>query len=208
MTVRPAYAIALDRLHAVMDVERIDGELSSDVNTPLRLNGLTMRSESTPSMASRSTMPSAWAMIEPKRTPLVTRSACASLPVAQASAMAAARIACKSAVISRARSSTRPAPISAIVCRSLENEGSMESNCALSKPSDTKHIGDVVGGAANDWIVVAAETGIRIRPLVRLNGGLTPFVAFGRNDRLGRLWPSGAVDGGELRLEQHGGRAR
>ena len=68
-------------------------------------------------------MPFGWATIEPNRTPFVTRSAGASLPVAQASATAAARIACKSAVISRARSSIRPAPISAIVRRSLENEG-------------------------------------------------------------------------------------
>ena len=161
----------------------------SDVNTPFRLNGLTMRSASTPSIESRSTMPSGWATIEPKRTPLVTRSACASLPEAQASAIAAARIACKSAVISRARSSTRPAPISAMVCRSLENDGSIESNCALSKPSETNTLATSSAEPPMTGSLWQPKQEFESGPLVRLNGGLTPFlrlvgmiawVAFGR----------------------------
>ena len=174
----------------------------SEVNTPLRLNGLTMRSASTPSIASRSTMPSGWATIEPNRTPLVTRSARASLPVARASATAAARIACKSAVISRAKSSTRPAPISAIVCRSLEKEGSIDVELRALETLRHEDIGDVVGRAANDGVVVAAEAGVRIRPAGAAERRIDAVLALGRDDRLGRLRPSGAVDGGEFRLEQ------
>ena len=147
-------------------------------------------------------MPSGWATIEPNRTPLVTRSARASLPLAQASAIAAARIACRSAVISRASSSTRPAPISAIVCRSLENDGSVESNCALSKPSETNTLATSSAGAADDRIVVAAEAGIGIRPAGAAERRIDAVLALGRDDRLRRLRPPGAVDGGEFRLEQ------
>ena len=134
-------------------------------------------------------MPSGWATIEPNRTPLVTRSACASLAVAQASAIAAARIACKSAVISRARSSTRPEPISAIVCRSLENDGSMESNCALSNPSETNTLATSSAEPPMTGSLWQPKQEFESGPLVRLNGGLTPFlrlvgmiacVAFGR----------------------------
>ncbi len=134
-------------------------------------------------------MPSGWATIEPKRTPLVTRSACASFAVAQASAIAAARIACKSAVISRARSSTRPAPISAMVRRSLENDGSMESNWALSNPSDTNTLAMSSPAPPSIGSLWQPKQEFESGPLVRLNGGLTPFltlvgmiawVAFGR----------------------------
>src|SRR3984957_9978880 len=170
----------------------------SDVNTPLRLNGLTIRSESTPSMASRSTMPSGWATIEPKRTPLVTRSACASLPLAPASVIAAARIACRSPVISRARSSTSPEPIKAIVCRSLENDGSMESNCALSNPSDTKTLATSSAEPPMTGSLWQPKQEFESGPLVRLDGVL----ALGRDDRLRRLRPSGTVHGSEFRLEQ------
>ena len=161
----------------------------SEVNTPLRLNGLTMRSESTPSMASRSTMPSGCATIEPNRTPFDTRSTRASLPVAQASAIAEARIACKSAVISRARSSTSPAPMSAIVRRSLEKDGSMVSNWALSNPSDTKTLATSSPAPPTTGSLWQPKQEFESGPLVRLNGGLTPFltlvgtiawVAFGR----------------------------
>src|SRR6202034_4404312 len=129
------------------------------------------------------------ATIEPNRTPFDTRSACASLPSAQAVAIAAARIACRSAVISRASNSTRPEPISAIVCRSLENDGSMESNCALSNPSDTKTLATSSAEPPMTGSLWQPKQEFESGPLVRLNGGLTPFlrlvgmiacVAFGR----------------------------
>src|SRR5271166_5483295 len=161
----------------------------SDVNTPLRLNGRTIRSASTPSIESRSTMPFGWATIQPKRTPLATRSARASWPVAQARLTASARIACRSAVISRASSSTSPAPVRAIVCRSLENEGSVLSNCALSKPSETKTLATSSPDPPSIGSLWQPKQEFESGPLVRLKGGLTPVlrrvgmiacVAFGR----------------------------
>src|SRR5271165_1033033 len=161
----------------------------SDVNTPLRLNGRTIRSASTPSIESRSTMPFGWATIQPKRTPLATRSARASWPVAQARLTASARIACRSAVISRASSSTSPDPVRAIVCRSLENEGSVLSNCALSKPSETKTLATSSPDPPAIGSLWQPKQEFESGPLVRLKGGLTPLlrlvgmiacVAFGR----------------------------
>src|SRR5271166_4221317 len=161
----------------------------SEVKTPLRLNGRTMRSASTPSTELRSTMPSGWATIQPKRTPLVTRSARTSAPEAQARLTASERMACRSAVISRASSSTSPAPVRAIVCRSLENEGSVLSNCALSKPSETKTLATSSPDPPSIGSLWQPKQEFESGPLVRLKGGLTPLlrlvgmiacVAFGR----------------------------
>src|ERR1700722_1737047 len=73
--------------------------------------------------------------------------------------------------------------------------------CAL-EPLRHENVGDVIGRAANDRIVVAAETGIRIRPAGAAERRIDAVLALGRDDRLRRLWPPGAVDGGEFRLEQ------
>ena len=161
----------------------------SEVKTPLRLKGRTIRSASTPSTESRSTMPSACAMIQPNRTPLAARSARQSSPVKRAWATASARIAWRSAVISRASNSTRPAPINAMVCRSLENEGSVLSNCALSKPSETNTLATSSPEPPSIGSLWQPKQEFESGPLVRLNGGLTPLlrlvgmiacVAFGR----------------------------
>ena len=96
---------------------------------------------------------------------------------------------CRSAVISRASNSTRPAPISAIVCRSLENEGSVESNCALSKPSETKTSVTKSPEPPTTGSLWQPAQELKSGPLVRVNAGLTPLlrlvgtiacVAFGR----------------------------
>ena len=161
----------------------------SEVNTPLRLNGRTMRSASTPSTESRSTMPSGWAMIEPNRTPLLTRSARTSCAAGARLLDRVGALACRSAVISRASSSTRPAPISAIVCRSLENEGSVESNCALSNPSETKTSVTKSPEPPTTGSLWQPKQELESGPLVRVKAGLTPnlrlvgtiaWVAFGR----------------------------
>src|SRR5580704_8960245 len=65
-----------------------------------------------------------------------------------------------------------------------------------------EHIGDVVGRATDDRIVVAAETGIGIGAAGAAERRIDAVLALGRDDRLRRLWPSGAVDGGEFGLEQ------
>ena len=65
-----------------------------------------------------------------------------------------------------------------------------------------EHIGDIVCRAADDGIVVATETGIRIRPAGAAERRIDSVLALGRDDRLRRLRPSGAVDGGEFGLEQ------
>jgi hypothetical protein len=88
--------------------------------------------------------------------------------------VAAARIACKSAVISRASSSISPEPMSAMV--SLENDGSVESNCALSKPSDTNTLATSSAEPPMTGPLWQPKQEFESGPLVRLNGGLTPFL--------------------------------
>src|SRR3984957_13585259 len=70
------------------------------------------------------------------------------------------------------------------------------------EPFGHEHIGHVVAGAPHDRIVVAAETGIRIRSAGAAERRIDAVLALGRDDCLGRLWPPGAVDGGEFGLEQ------
>src|ERR1700734_3098611 len=73
--------------------------------------------------------------------------------------------------------------------------------CAPDPPRN-KTVGDVTGGAADDRIVVAAETGVRIRPAGAAERRIDAVLALGRDDRLRRLRPSGTVHGSEFRLEQ------
>src|ERR1700735_2596036 len=73
--------------------------------------------------------------------------------------------------------------------------------CAL-EPLRHENVGDVIGGAADDRIVVAAETGVRIRPAGAAEWRIDAVLALGRDDRLRRLWPSGPIDGGEFGLDQ------
>ena len=79
--------------------------------------------------------------------------------------------------------------MSAMVCRSLENDGSIESNCALSKPSDTNTLATSSAEPPMIGSLWQPKQEFESGPLVRLNGGLTPFlrlvgmiawVAFGR----------------------------
>ena len=147
-------------------------------------------------------MPSGCAVTKPNRTPLLTRSARTSWPLARACLTASARSPWRSAVISRASSSTSPAPISATVCRSLENEGSVEFELRALEALRDEGVGDEVAAAALDRIVVAAEAGIGVRAAGAGEGGIDAELALGRHDRLGRLRPPGPVLGGELGLEQ------
>src|SRR6202044_2792352 len=71
----------------------------------------------------------------------------------------------------------------------LENDGSMESNCALSNPSDTKTLATSSAEPPMTGSLWQPKQEFESGPLVRLNGGLTPFlrlvgmiacVAFGR----------------------------
>ena len=87
-------------------------------------------------------------------------------------------MACRSAVISRASNSTSPAPVNAIVCRSLENEGSMLSNCALSKPSETKTLATSSPEPPSIGSLWQPKQEFESGPLVRLNVGLTPLLRF------------------------------
>ena len=66
-----------------------------------------------------------------------------------------------------------------------------------------EHIGDVVAGAADHRIVVAAEAGVGIRSAGAAERRIDAALALGRHDRLRRLRPPGAVLGGEFGLEQH-----
>src|SRR3984957_1143178 len=72
--------------------------------------------------------------------------------------------------------------------------------CSL-PPLRHENVGAVIGGAADDRIVVAAETGVRIRPAGAAERRIDAVLALGRGDRLRRLRPSGTVPGSEFRLE-------
>src|SRR6202046_3409429 len=76
-----------------------------------------------------------------------------------------------------------------MVCRSLEKDGSMESNCALSKPSDTNTLATSSAEPPMIGSLWQPKQEFESGPLVRLKGGFTPFltlvgtiawVAFGR----------------------------
>jgi hypothetical protein len=110
---------------------------------------------------------------------------------------ASARMACRSAVISRASSSTRPAPINEVVCLSLENEGSILSNCALSKPSETKTLATSSPDPPSIGSLWQPKQEFESGPLVRLKGGLTPLlrlVGMIAYVALGRPAPSAVVN--------------
>ena len=79
--------------------------------------------------------------------------------------------------------------MSAIVWRSLENEGSMVSNWALSNPSETNTLATSSAEPPMTGSLWQPKQEFESGPLVRLNGGLTPLlrlvgmiacVAFGR----------------------------
>src|SRR5271166_990337 len=96
-----------------------------------------------------------------------------------------------------ARVLTRGAPISAMVCRSLENEGSMVSNCALSNPSDTKTLATSSREPPSIGSLWQPKQEFESGPLVRLNGGLTPLlrlVGMIACVALGRPAPSAVVN--------------
>ena len=169
----------------------------SEVKTPLRLNGRRIRSASTPSIRSSSTMPSGLAVRVPKRTPLLTRSTSHTFPVSHACRTAWARKPCKSPVISRASNSTSPAPINGVVWRSLENVGSTVSNSALSKPSDTKASATKSPAPPIMGSLWQPAQELASGPLVRVKAGLAPrFRLVGRIAcvALGRPAPSAVVN--------------
>ena len=66
--------------------------------------------------------------------------------------------------------------MSAIVCLSLENEGSVLSNCALSKPSETKTLATSSPEPPTIGSLWQPKQEFESGPLVRLNGGLTPVL--------------------------------
>ena len=73
---------------------------------PFCMNGRITRSSFTPSTRSVSNVPSGLAVMRPNETPLLESSAATSAPVCRARRRASSRMACRSDVISRARSST------------------------------------------------------------------------------------------------------
>ena len=174
----------------------------SEVNTPLRLNGRTMRSASTPSTESRSTMPSGWATIQPNRTPLLTRSARTSSPEAQArlTRVGANRLQVRGHFARQQLD--EPCAHQGDRMALARERGIDGVELGAFEPLRDEDVGDVVAGAAFDRIVVAAEAGVRIGAAGSAEGRIDAALASGRDDRLRRLRPAGAVRGGELRLEQ------
>src|ERR1700722_4137375 len=73
--------------------------------------------------------------------------------------------------------------------------------CSL-PPLRHENVGAVIGGAADDRIVVAAETGVRIRPAGAAERRIDAVLGLCRDYPLRRLRPSGTVHGSEFRLEQ------
>src|ERR1700722_18753866 len=63
-----------------------------------------------------------------------------------------------------------------MVCRSLEKDGTMVSNCALSNPSETKTLATSSAEPPMIGSLWQPKQEFESGPLVRLNGGLTPFV--------------------------------
>ena len=162
----------------------------SDVNTPLRLNGLTMRSESTPSMASRSTMPSGMGddRAEPYALGHQVGSArpCPSrrLPRSPRRGSPAGR---RSSRAPEARPGPRP---SARSCAARSRTRGRWSRTGRSRTLPTRthwrHRRPSRRSTGSLW---QPKQEFESGPLVRLNGGLTPFlrlvgmiacVAFGR----------------------------
>ena len=78
----------------------------------------------------------------------------------------------------------------------------MESNCALSKPSDTNTLATSSAEPPTTGSLWQPKQEFEIRPAGAAERRIDAVLELGRNDRLGRLRPSGAVDGGEFRLEQ------
>ena len=91
----------------------------SETTTPFWWKGRTTRSAFTPATALVSNVPSGLAVSAPKPTPLVASARLIGKPAVWAWASASARIACRSRVISRAKSSMKPAPNMPSVLRSL-----------------------------------------------------------------------------------------
>ena len=82
----------------------------SETIVPFCMNGLTIRSVSTPSSSSMPMVPSGRAVILPNPTPFDHSSIVTSPPLFDASRLASSRVACRSDVISRASSSITPDP--------------------------------------------------------------------------------------------------
>ena len=174
----------------------------SDVNTPLRLNGLTMRSASTPSTESRSTRPLAWAFSDPKRTPLVTRSTSTSCPLGARlrdgrvafGLQIGGHLARKQLDEARAHQRHRMA---------FAGEGGIgRVELGALEAFGDEDVGDDVAGAAEHGIVMTAGAGVGVRAAQAGKRGIDAELALRRNDRLRRLRPSRSVGGGELGLEQ------
>ena len=84
-----------------------------------------------------------------------------------------------------------------MVWRSLENEGSVESNCALSKPSETKTSVTKSPEPPTTGSLWQPEQELESGPLVRVNAGLTPnlrLVGTIACVALGRPAPSSVVN--------------
>ena len=121
---------------------------------------------------------------------------------ARAAASASSRSARRSAVISRASSSIRPAPNRWLVLRSLENCGSSVIEIGALEALGDEDIGGEIAGAADDRLVVAGLSR-RWRPGRRCAGTwLDRMLALGRDDRLGRHRPAERRRRGELGVEQ------
>ena len=139
----------------------------SEAKTPFWLNGRTVRSESMPCRAEKSTRPSGITVSLPKSTPLVDRAMVSGLPLLRAAATALSRSARNSAVISRASSSMRPSPNRLTEPRSLENCGSSVSKSALSKPSEMKALAEKspapprIGTLWQDWQLLESSPAVR-----------------------------------------------
>ena len=171
----PADAVPLDRLHAMMNVERVDGELAQRGEHALAAEGSDDQIgidavdpvEIDDAVGMGDDQPTARLWSRGRRARL---SPLARLP------QSPRRGHLQVGVISRARSSTarRPSARSSAARSRTKDRWSRTARRSLRN----EHVGDVVGRAADDRIVVATETGIRSGRLVRLNGGLTPSCAW------------------------------
>ncbi len=155
-----------------------------------------IRLVSTPSTFEVSTVLFGFAVIWPKFTPLVSRRFVIFPPELFASAIAAARIASRSAVISRASISIAPEPFMPSVLRSFENSAETESVtgsrfCASTNTLATNPPAPPIVG----WLWQSAQDvesvpEVRMKPGSckgsRLVGAPLPVAA-------GRPWPSSLV---------------
>ena len=199
---RPAHAEALDRLHPVMDVEGVDGELPERGEDALAAErahdevgvDAVDRIEIDHPVRMRDDPAEAHALADEVRPDLGARGAGALDRVGANGLQVRGHLARQKLDEAGAHQRDRMAL--------ARERGVGVVELGALEPLRNEDVGDVVARAALDRIVVAAEAGVRVGAAGAAERRVDAGLALGRDDGLGRLRPARAVDRGELRLEQ------